>query len=382
MATHCDIFCRIIDNYGDIGVCWRLARQLAGEFDVAVTLWVDDLDTFARIAPVDPGLPLQELGGIVVRHWRDDMVTPAPADIVIEGFGCALPPGLPQAMAQRQPPPLWLNLEYLSAEAWVEDCHGLASPHPVSGFVQHFWFPGFTERTGGLLREQGLLEARDRFQRDREAQEAFWLRIGVPEALTINRRVSLFSYENPAIPDLLSALAQDPPTLLLVPAGRALGDVARWAGRPALAAGDRIREGRLTIAVLPLLSAEDYDRLLWACSLNAVRGEDSFVRAQWAGRPLLWHIYPQADDAHRVKLEAFIHRYEQQVAMPAVWAEAMRAWNRGEAGPDDTRNPGLWPALLADLPTLCPPGHAWADWLARQKDLASGVMHFYGSRVE
>jgi uncharacterized repeat protein (TIGR03837 family) len=279
-------------------------------------------------------------------------------------------------MVARQPPPLWLNLEYLSAEDWVEDCHGLASPHPGSGLVQHFWFPGFTARSGGLLRERGLLEARDRFQLDRAAHEAFWTRIGVPEALTIPRRVSLFAYENPAIPGLLGALARDQPTLLLVPAGRTLGDVARWAGRPSLAAGDRLHEGCLTIAVLPLLSADDYDRLLWACSLNAVRGEDSFVRAQWAGQPMLWHIYPQQEDAHLAKLEAFIHRVEQQVAMPAVWALAMRAWNRGDA------DPGLWSALVADLPALSPPGHAWADWLATHKDLASGVMHFYGSRVE
>ena len=26
---HWDMFCRVIDNYGDIGVCWRLAADLA-----------------------------------------------------------------------------------------------------------------------------------------------------------------------------------------------------------------------------------------------------------------------------------------------------------------------------------------------------------------
>ena len=24
-----DLFCRVIDNHGDLGVCWRLARDLA-----------------------------------------------------------------------------------------------------------------------------------------------------------------------------------------------------------------------------------------------------------------------------------------------------------------------------------------------------------------
>ncbi|MBY0444112.1 MAG: elongation factor P maturation arginine rhamnosyltransferase EarP, partial [Burkholderiales bacterium] len=36
-----DIFCRVIDNYGDIGVCWRLARQLSFEHGFAVRLMVD-----------------------------------------------------------------------------------------------------------------------------------------------------------------------------------------------------------------------------------------------------------------------------------------------------------------------------------------------------
>src|SRR5690554_5010470 len=30
--------CRVIDNYGDISVCWRLARQLANEYPVRVSL--------------------------------------------------------------------------------------------------------------------------------------------------------------------------------------------------------------------------------------------------------------------------------------------------------------------------------------------------------
>lgn len=40
--------------------------------------------------------------------------------------------------------------------------------------------------------------------------------------------------------------------------------------------------------------------------MNLVRGEDSLVRALWAGKPLVWHIYPQDDDAHVAKLSAFL----------------------------------------------------------------------------
>lgn len=377
MTRRCDIFCTIIDNFGDIGVCWRLARQLAAEHDLAVTLWVDDLATFARLAPaLDPAQAVQTLGRITVRHWAGEIADPAPGDLVIEGFGCQLPTGFLAAMKARPAPPFWVNLEYLSAEAWVEDCHGLASVHPGTGLTQVFWFPGFSDRTGGLLREAGLLAARDRFLADPGLQAAFWTRLGVPEALARPRRLSLFAYENAAVPGLLAALADAAePWLLLVPEGRVLGQVEAWAGRP-LRAGDRVERGALQGVVLPLLDGADYDRLLFGCALNAVRGEDSFVRAHWAGAPLLWHIYPQEEDAHWLKLEAWTGRVEQATAMPALWAEAQRAWNRGEA------DWAGWPALLADLPVLAGPARAWADRLAGAEDLAGKLMHFWRGQVE
>lgn len=376
MNPRCDIFCQVIDNFGDIGVCWRLARQLATTHGLAVTLWVDDLASFARLAPdLDPAQDSQRLGAVTVRRWAGEIAAPDPGAIVIEGFGCPLPAGFLQAMRARRPAPLWLNLEYLSAESWIEDCHGLASLHPATGLTQHFWFPGFTERSGGLLREAGLPEARDRFRREPAAQAEFWRRIGVPEAPEFSRRVSLFAYENAAVPGLLAALAEAAdPTLLLLPEGRVLGDVGAWLGR-ALRGGDRAARGRLRVAVLPLLASDDYDRLLFGCTLNGVRGEDSFVRAQWAGAPLLWHIYPQAEAAHLAKLEAFIARVEGH-GMPARWAEALRAWNRGAA------DPALWRAFVADLPALAGPARAWSAALGTAPDLATKLMHFYRSRVE
>lgn len=378
MRLHCDLFCNIIDNYGDIGVCWRLARQLYHDHGASVRLWVNDLETFSHLAPrLDPKSAQQALDGITVCHWQGEIDPAEPGDLVIEGFGCTLPTGFLRAMAARPSPPVWLNLEYLSAEPWVEDCHGLPSVHPATGMKQHFWFPGFSPRTGGLLRESGLVEARSRFQADAEAQKAFWSRIGVPEAMSAARRISLFSYENPAIPGLTQALAEESQaSLLAVPVGRAMGDVCRWAGISALQAGDRLVRGSLTIAVLPLLAPEDYDRLLWACELNAIRGEDSFVRAQWASRPLLWHIYPQEEDAHWVKLESYMTAVQRHSPMPALWAEAMRAWNRSDPGAL------AWPALLADLPVLQHAAEVWGKYLTDQTDLASGVMHFYQTQVQ
>ena len=131
MNTRWDIFCKVVDNYGDIGVCWRLARQLAGEHGLAIRLWVDELSAFARLAPqVDASADAQVVAGIEVRRWREPWPGEAPADVVLETFGCRLPDTYRAAMAARSPPPAWVNVEHLSAEAWVAGHHGLPSPQP------------------------------------------------------------------------------------------------------------------------------------------------------------------------------------------------------------------------------------------------------------
>ena len=128
------LFCKVVDNYGDAGICWRLARQLQQEHGVAVTLWIDDLPTFQRIChEVDVTTEMQLLDGVTVRYWRKgegDFSVGDVADIVIEFFACDIPEAYIVAMAQCNPRPVWLNLEGLTAEEWVEGCHTLPSPHP------------------------------------------------------------------------------------------------------------------------------------------------------------------------------------------------------------------------------------------------------------
>ena len=303
----CDIFCNVIDNFGDMGVCWRLARQLVGEYGLYVRLWVDDLAAFSRICPgLNPLLRAQVCLGVDIRLWQSDFpaVGVMPGEIVIEAFACHLPEAFVEAMAERRPKPVWINLDYLSAESWVSGCHALPSPHPQRPITKHFFFPGFDETTGGLLRECGLIEQRDRFLASPEEQTAFWQRIGTTCPGGGVFKVSLFAYENPGVVPLLSALANtDMPAVCLAPMTRTQRDIEDFLGEP-VQTGDVIQRGRLEIRVLPFMAQEDYDRLLWASDLNFVRGEDSFVRAQWAARPMIWHIYPQSDDAHRVKLDA------------------------------------------------------------------------------
>lgn len=298
-----DLFCKVIDNHGDVGVCWRLAAELAARGE-EVRLWIDDPSALQWMAP--GGAP-----GVQVVHWTEATPGLEPGDVVVEAFGCDPPPAFVARMAAAPRAPAWLNLEYLSAEGYVERSHGLPSPvmsGPGAGLAKHFFYPGFTDRTGGLLRESDLPRRRAQFDR------AAWReRHGL--AAEGSRVVSLFCYEPGPLPDLLAHLAGLPdPTDLLVTAGRATAAVRPYDGQ----LGNGVR-----LHYLPLLSQRAYDELLWACDLNFVRGEDSFVRALLAGVPFVWQIYPQHDDAHHAKLEAFLGWLQP----PADLRDFFLAWN-------------------------------------------------------
>ncbi|MFZ4878761.1 elongation factor P maturation arginine rhamnosyltransferase EarP [Janthinobacterium sp. Mn2066] len=371
------IFCKVVDNYGDIGICWRLARQLQREHGVAVTLWVDDLVSFRRICPeIDVALESQQAAGVTVRHWCDQDGVFAPeeiADIVIEFFACDIPPGYIAAMAQCAPHPVWLNLEGLTAEEWVEGCHTL--PSSRHGMQKHFFFPGFTGKTGGLLREAALEQRRAAFQGGPAAVSAFLSQLGVTPAEMAAVKVSLFCYPHAPVAELLAAWEEGSgPVTCLVPEGVAFDAVQAFIGDDAAAGASRKR-GNLTLRVLPFVPQDDYDRLLWACDVNFVRGEDSFVRAQWAGKPFIWHIYPQDENLHHVKLRAFLQRYavDADGTIDSVGA-ASEHWNGGLSFEPGWA--GLWPALQADMPRIAARASAWQVQMLENGDLASNLLAF------
>ena len=370
----CDIFCTVVDNYGDIGVCWRLARQLANEHGLSVRLWVDDLRSFGKLCPeLDAGLSEQRCRGVDVRHWPATFPAVEPADLVIEAFACRLPQSYVETMAAREPKPVWLNLEYLSAEDWVEGCHKLPSPHPSLPLTKYFFFPGFTDKTGGLLLEHDLLARRDAFQGDTGVQERYWRSLGVRERMAGEVRVSLFSYENEAMEALLGCWEQgEQPVTCLMPEGRSLPQVAAFFGQSTGKAGDIWQRGRLRVHVLPFVEQERYDELLWACDVNFVRGEDSCVRAQWASKPYIWHIYPQHDGVHLEKLEALRARYTS--GLPPEAAQAVRdlwlAWNGGQDIVE------AWKRFELQRETLAAHGVEWARRLARN-NIALNLLDFF-----
>ena len=419
-----DLYCRIVDNFGDAGVCWRLARQLAAEHGAAVTLWIDDL---AALRVIEPDAAADAtVRGVRLRTWPDasagstgstwsagskdstnsrgsagsdaptaartaiasraDDTASAPfasterhPHVVIAAFGCALPPHVraslaPAAARDGMRPPLWINLEYLSAEAWVDGCHGLSSVKPDDGAIEHFFYPGFTPATGGLLRERGLLETREAF---RATQRTRWLNERGMLPAHGERLVSLFCYRDAALDGWLRALAEEArPTRLLVPVGVAeLAMLRFFQGGLGTNAGARAVRGALTAQRIAWMPQDDYDRLLWSCDLNVVRGEDSWVRAHWAGRPFLWQPYTQDDHAHFAKLGAFADRFKLATGAPSAACDLMYALaGRGDAYLATRRY-----APFAE--NLRHAHQVWADALCERPDLVTALIEFCRDRI-
>ena len=366
-----DIFCEVIDNFGDAGVSWRLARALTAH-GLSVRLWINNLSCLKQLRTlVDENLTEQALDGFRVIAWNDQTeLNYQPADLVIEAFACRLSEAMLHRMAEEKPTPTWINLEYLSAELWAFQSHGLPSLHPRLPLTQHFFFPGLISGSGGLIREDGLIQARAKF--DVEPRLAFLKNLGCevsPETLL----VSLFCYEHAPVNELFNEMRLGPPTLCLVPEGVATKNLTHFMGND-LSAGRQVTDGQLTIKIIPFLHPDDYDRLLWSCDVNFVRGEDSLVRAHWAEQPFIWQLYRQAEDAHLIKLAAFldIHCHdlseENAHAVKAFW----QAWN-GEAGSILD-----WPSFCKALPMLVPHYRHWSAQVASVDELTIQLIRFAG----
>ena len=314
---------------------------------------------------------------------------------MIEAFGCALPERFIQNMADQQC--TWINLEYLSAESWIGDYHALPSPHPRFPITKYFFFPGFDEKSGGLLRERQLLARRDAFMACAEQQANFYaalklsaIKLPTKQPLTLKAppnqrtlRISLFAYANAALAQLLGIWqSSQTPVECFIPITQnaenspTLQTLNAFAGRH-LTIGESIQCGNLVVHILPFLAQADYDQLLWLCDLNFVRGEDSFVRAQWAGKAMIWQIYPQAENAHLAKLDAFLTRYaarlsaqDRRAALQSI-KTMHNAWN-GQA----TLSANDWEGFVASLPNIQQHAENWAKKLAEQADLCSALDNF------
>ena len=376
-----DIFCRVVDNLGDIGVSWRLAKQLSSEYGVTVRYIVDNLEVFQKFAPDCNLLELcgdtQELiksgkidtsricEGVSVLPWRDDLlrlVYKDTAQVVLETFGGGLPEHVLSLMSVK--PTKWLDIQYLSAEDWVPRFHAIPSFDPSSNLERTLFFPGFGTATGGLLREEKLLALRDEFQGDVVAQDSWRAKFGLP---TVNPEVidtSLFCYADASGDAFIDAVKKSPrPVRIFLTAGV----------DPIISQRLKDESNGLNVYQVPFLSQVDYDRLLWSCNINFVRGEDSWIRAIWSGRPFLWHIYRQENNTHFRKLSAFLGVYAAQMGQTAGASieKLMFLWNEGESK-------NFTP--FAALESWTKESWNFACQIANQTDLATRILEYVRQR--
>ncbi len=324
-------------------MCWRLARALSrlspssslslsssslaasSHDDIRIRLFCDDLNVLNTIAHGDAvgyGASL----GIEVLPWSaaesSDVLSDA-GDVVIEAFACHLPQAYVTAMTHRSTAPIWINLEYLTAEAWADEMHLMPSPQN-NGLTKYFYFPGFTAKTGGVTfgnwdEVVGVVGT---------SSTPKSLSDSLAKCRAGAKRVSIFNYRHAPLDQWLRSL-----NTAVLNHGDVV-DVLICAGQNISVATLASELTALQLIELPFVPQEDYDWLVAHCDMNLVRGEDSFVRAQWAGKPFIWDIYPQSDSAHEVKLDAFLERYFED-APPTVrslgisamkWASPIDWW--------------------------------------------------------
>ena len=376
-----DIFCKIVDNFGDAAVCWRLALQLASEHGHQVRMWIDQPEALCMLRPeLERNASSQVLEGVEVIAWTSNIEFENPGDVVIEGFGCGLPEQYVESIGSGTTTPLWIVLEYLSAEAWVAGHHGLPSPHPKLALPRFFFFPGFTSATGGLIRESNLAARRNHFLASDNSGVALWRDLGFTPPHHSARTVSLFGYDNANVRELLDALASgDHEMIALVPPSRMREQICEYFGPNYYPNGSVQTRGRLEVRFTPFLPQPRYDELLWACDWNFVRGEDSFVRAQWAGMPFVWHPYPQENRVHLNKLDAFLELYLADLdpvpakALAGLW----RSWN----GSGDLLG-HYWHSLQPHTAALRAHAKSWESQLAAMPDLATNLAKFCSERIK
>ena len=369
------LFCRVIDNYGDIGVSLRLARRL-NEAGFQVALWHDHPAALAKLLGEAP-LP----AAIRAHHWQGDaaesIATESAAvapSLVIETFGCDLPPAALAAVRAHRP--LWLNWEYLSAEPWAEAMHGKPSLQ-ADGTEKYFWLMGFSETSGGLLREAGYLKKQQAFLANPAAQAALRRRLGLPETPRRAVQCFCFGYSGAQWADWLAAWQAAGEALDVWLADRQIIHSLRQSGAiPEYALrepGSVWQAGAVQLIRIGFVPQAEFDAVLWLADMAIVRGEDSFVRAQLAGKPLLWHIYPQAEQAHLPKLHAFWHKAAAFAPLPAAHQALSDDLNHAAALPPAARTES-WRQLLQQLSQWRQAAEQWQGELLRQPDAVERVL--------
>lgn len=384
-----DLFCRVIDNFGDAGFSLRLSRSLYRQ-GIKVRLFCDHQATLEPLLTQDD----RDSALFSVELWPDPAdYCPAPA--VVAAFSCRLEAVLEQRLKSANC--LLINLEYLTAEDFAASCHGLSSP--TGGLKCYFFFPGFSPQTGGLLKDDRLFNLRKNivkiYIKDRSENSLEGCldnhQKTVPVSFTdINTQpltVSFFSYHNERALDFIDHLRECCTKLELKVCAGMARECLQQRLKTGLNEGDELDNAGMKVQCLPMLSQDEYDLLLSCCNLNLVRGEESVVRAMLLGRPFLWDIYVQKDQAHVTKLKALFTRIDQECCSGSgdlKLSEGLHLWrelNLEYIGSKEIRLINTLD-LRTFWPTWCELSWRWSEYLWTLPNLGDSLRDFIQIKLQ
>ena len=286
LIDNIDIFCEVIDNYGDVGVAYRLARELKRIYpNKELRFIINQTEELNLIKKNDD---------IIVINYKDVDKIEQPADLVIETFACNIPEiYMDKALKTSK---LMINLEYFSSEDWVDDFH-LQESFLGGNLKKYFFIPGLSEKSGGIILDKEFLDRKNKVQENRE----YYLKqFNIDENYDLI--ISVFSYEKNFDNFLKTLQKLDKKVLLLLLSEKTQKNFIKYFD-------NNDYYDKIKAVKLPFFTYDKYEKLLALCDINLVRGEDSFVRALLLAKPFLWHIYPQDENAHIIKLESFLEKY-------------------------------------------------------------------------
>lgn len=308
-----DIFCEVIDNFGDIGVVYRLAKELKKTYNTSLQIRViiNRLDEFMQLNKNARDTDYQVIDDIIYikkTFFVKNICTFLPANVIIEAFGCSL---IDEYLERaKECSSLLINLEYLSGESWIEDVHLVESPLGDCKLKKIFFMPGFTKKSGGVIIDTLFLERKAKVLSNKE----FYLDKFISDLDYKNMFIgTIFSYEKNFKPLIDTLRKNKKNNCLLV-----LGEKSQQSFlelfksfNVSIVSENVFKIENITIKFMPFLEQEEYEELICAVDFNFARGEDSFIRVLLTGKPFLWHIYLQENFLHMDKLEGFIERYTE-----------------------------------------------------------------------
>lgn len=308
-----DIFCEIIDNFGDIGVVYRISKELKKIFqNVRIRIVLNRLEEFKAINKKVKDTDYQEIDGLICvteKYVKENIETFGVSDVFIEAFGCNVPEEYVKAAKENSK--LWINLEYLSGEKWIEDFHLCESLIDSKTLKKIFFMPGFSEKSGGVIIDSGFLE---RMKYGKENRDEVFKKYFKDFDLKDKFIGTVFSYEK-NFENLLETLKNyKKETVLLL-----MGEKTQKSFSEILKKnltedyGNIVKYGKITMIYSDFFSQEEYEEIISASDFNFTRGEDSFVRGIILGKPFMWHIYLQEEKAHMDKIKAFTERFKESV---------------------------------------------------------------------